>query len=308
MLNKPKKKSGKMKKRIRMFFVLLPLLLVSSGLMAQREIPDDFCISGTELKLYNLLNNHRKKNKLPEIPLSKSLCFVAKIHVNDLLNNKPDTADCNLHSWSDKGEWAECCYGREKFNNTCMTSKPVELTNYSGKGYEIAFWENVDADPEVVLDLWTSSQPSNDLILNKDIWKEKTWKAIGVGILAGYAVVWFGAETDPEQGVKICTNAENVSQKPIADKKQVTDTTSKTGEVKTASNEKWYLINASFDTREKAEKELQKYKASGFKSPAIVQSGNIYRVSLGTYNTREKALEVKKRLNPKYKDAWLHKQ
>ncbi len=297
-----------MKNRIRILLIVLPVVLMSTGLLAQHEIPDDFCLSGSELKLYNLINNYRKKSKLPEIPVSRSLCYVAKSHVMDLAVNQPDTADCNLHSWSDKGKWAECCYGREKFNNTCMTSKPAELTNYQGKGYEIAFWENVDADPEVVLELWTSSQASNDLILNNDIWKGKTWKAIGVGIQEGYAVVWFGAESDPEQGVKLCGKNESVPAAQLAIKKKETDTTSVANETQTAANEKWYLIISSFDNKETAQKEVQKYIDRGFKSPSVVQSGNNYRVSLGTYDSREKALEVKKRLNPKYKDAWLHKQ
>jgi len=40
----------------------------------------------------------------------------------------------------------------------------------------------------------------------------------------------------------------------------------------------------------------------------VVQSGKNFRVALGSYESREKAVDVKKKLNPKYKDAWLMKQ
>ncbi len=265
---------------------------------AQHIIPDDFCITSEELKLYNLVNKYRQENKLPEIPLSRNLCYVAKLHVNDLHYNRPDTAHCNLHSWSDQGDWTECCYGRDIFNNTCMTSKPKELTSYPGEGYEIAFWESVDAIPEIVLDLWTSSEASRDLILNRSQWKDKTWKAFGVGILKGYAVVWFGAEPDGSNGVRIC-NTDQVAGKLI-DKIQLAE--------KPDKSPKYYLIIASFKDNQSAQAEVNKYKSRGFRTPSVVQSGENFRVSLGTYNTQEEAVSAKKSLGEKYQQAWILKQ
>lgn len=267
---------------------------------SQDQIPDDFCISSEELKLYNLVNKYRQEHKLPEISLSKNLCYVAKLHVSDLQFNHPDTAQCNLHSWSDQGHWNECCYGRTKFNNTCMTSKPLELTTYPGSGFEIAFWESVDAMPEVVLDLWKSSSASNDLILNRDIWKGKTWKAFGVGMLEGYAVVWFGDEADNDEGVKVCNTGKMAGR--LIDKVKV-----KANE-KSVTGTRYYLIIASFKDEAGANQEMKKYKSRGFRNPSVVKSGDNFRVSLGNYPTQDEALKAKNTLGEKYQDAWILKQ
>jgi hypothetical protein len=290
---------------VKIRFVILPILvmlLLLPGLAhAQHDITDDFCINFDELKLYNLINSHRKQQGLDEIPLSKNLCYVAKLHVNDLNYNRPDTANCNLHSWSDKGDWLECCYGPSVFNNTCMTSKPKELTTYPGKGYEIAFWESVDAMPEIVLDLWKSSAASNDLILNRGNWKDKPWKAFGVGILKGYAVVWFGADADDEEGVKIC-NTDDVAGKLQKIVLEGVDAE------QSPSGVKYYLIISSWNDMASANAEVKKYKSRGFRRPSVLKSGDNFRVALGNYPTKEKALNAKKSLSEKYKDAWILKQ
>ncbi len=268
-------------------------------LAAQHNIPEDFCISTQELKLYNLVNKCRKENNQSEVSLSKNLCYVAKLHVSDLFYNHPDTGMCNLHSWSDKGIWAECCYGRNIFNNTCMTAKPKELTAYPGNGYEIAFWESVDAIPEVVLDLWKTSSASNDLILNRGIWEDENWTAFGVGMLKGYAVVWFGSEADSDEGVKICSTGEMAGR--LIDKVQLED------KPQINSETRYYLIIASFKEEAQAKSEVARLKKRGFRSPSVVLSGENFRVSLGNYATPEEATAAKKSLNEKYKAAWLLK-
>jgi hypothetical protein len=284
---------------LRIWMVIIATGLVLQG-FSQNKIPEDFCISGDELKLYNLINKYRQENKLPEIPLSKNLCYVAKLHVSDLHYNRPDTANCNLHSWSDQGHWLECCYGREKFNNTCMTSKPRELTTYSSNGYEIAFWESVDAIPEIVLDLWKTSAASRDMILNRDIWADKPWKAFGVGILKGYAVVWFGDGEDDEQGVKVCNTGLMAGR--------LIDMAKALEEANRANGPKYYLIIASFTDQASASAEVKKYINRGFRNPSVVRSGKNFRVSLGNYPTKEDALKAKSSLSDKYKDTWILKQ
>lgn len=283
--------------------VTLLLLLFagfSNPLISQDQIPDDFCISGDELKLYNLINKYRQQNGLDEVALSKNLCYVAKLHVSDLNYNRPDTANCNLHSWSDQGHWAECCYGPTKFNNTCMTSKPQELTSYPGPGYEIAFWESVDALPEIVLDLWKSASASNDLILNRDIWKDKSWKAFGVGMLKGYAVVWFGAEPDEEQGVKVCSTGKMAGR--------LIDRVTPGNSDSNSEGVRYYLIISSFEDEATAKSEVKRYKSRGFRSPSVVPSGDNFRVSLGNYATQQEAINAKKSLSEKYEKAWILKQ
>ena len=47
-----------------------------------------------------------------------------------------------------------------------------------------------------MLDIKLICKPPFEVILNQGIWKNLNWNAIGVGILNGYAVIWFGEEFD----------------------------------------------------------------------------------------------------------------
>jgi hypothetical protein len=167
------------------------------------------CVSGMEYRLYQLINEYRADNGLPEIPLSPSLCYVAGAHVWDLNNNQPEGGRCNLHSWSGKGPWTRCCYTEDHKKAECIWSKPGELTAYDGYGYEVAYYSSWPADehrdmPLAALKGWQSSPGHDHMILNRNGWKRLKWKAMGVGIYGNYAVVWFGEKKDPVQRVKWC--------------------------------------------------------------------------------------------------------
>ncbi len=138
---------------------------------------------------------YRMELGLPEIPISNALTKVAQLHCEDLTVNHPDKDICNLHSWSNKGTWNSCCYTDDHAKASCMWDKPKELTSYNFPGYEIASHSSVAMTAEMALDIWKKSKPHNDVISNKDIWKEQ-WKAIGIGIQGSYAVVWFGNSLD----------------------------------------------------------------------------------------------------------------
>jgi uncharacterized protein YkwD len=174
---------------MKIVFSILTLFLISSISSFSQELTSE------ELKLYNLIMEYRKSYGLPEIPISKSLTFVAQIHVRDLMINRPDTADCNLHSWSNKGNWRPCCYTSNHAKSDCMWEKPRELTKYNDSGFEIAAYSGNYISAQSALDLWKNSHGHNDVILNKNKWK-KEWKAIGIGIYGNYAVVWFGYASD----------------------------------------------------------------------------------------------------------------
>lgn len=168
------------------------------------------CLQSNEIELYKLLMEYRQQNGLPTIPLSSSLSFVAQTHCKDLDANYVKSSLCNMHSWSNKGKWIGCCYSPDHANASLMWSKPRELTKYKGNGYEIAFYSwhsdgNHIAEPEEALDGWKNSQGHNEVILNKGIWQTSTWKAIGIGIYHGYAMVWFGEEVDTEPTPSICS-------------------------------------------------------------------------------------------------------
>ena len=162
----------------------------------------DVCVSAEEKKLYHTINEYRKTHKLPAIPLSRSLTYVAQQHVHDLAANHPDKQPCNPHSWSDKGAWKGCCYTEDHANASCMWKKPSELTSYKSNGYEIACtgaYGSVE-----ILKCWQGSKGHNSVILNQASWKKMKWNAIGVGIYKEYAVVWFGDIADPEVKPIIC--------------------------------------------------------------------------------------------------------
>ena len=153
-------------------------------------------LSDEETELYNIIMEYRSSKGLTKIPLSKSLTFVAQTHVKDLVKNKPDVGNCNMHSWSNKGNWTPCCYTDDHARAKCMWNKPSELTSYKGNGYEIAHWNSGTATAEGALSSWKRSSGHNAVIINQGVWDSHPWKAIGIGIYKGFAVVWFGEERD----------------------------------------------------------------------------------------------------------------
>ncbi|MCH2193236.1 CAP domain-containing protein [Kordia sp.] len=170
----------------------LIVCFITFGVSAQK-------LTQEEQKLYDLLMEYRKENNLPPIPLSKSLTFVAQTHVKDLHNNNPNKGKtCNMHSWSDKGNWTACCYTRDHKKAACMWNKPRELTSYQGHGFEIAYGSTSKrymVNAEDTLEGWKKSSAHNKVILNIGKWKN-SWNAIGVGMYKNYAVVWFGKVKD----------------------------------------------------------------------------------------------------------------
>ncbi len=162
------------------------------------EGPSPAACSADALTLIDLLNDYRAENGLGAIPASSSLCVVGDLHVEDLQTEAPHAVgNCNLHSWSDAGAWSACCYTPDHAAAQCMWDKPRELTDYPGNGYENAAGGGGSLDPAQALELWKGSPGHNAVMLNEGTWANLTWNAVGVGISGGYAVLWFGEETDP---------------------------------------------------------------------------------------------------------------
>jgi hypothetical protein len=153
--------------------------------------------SAVGLELIDLVNAYRADNGLPAIPASPSLCVVSSAHTRDLADHSPHTAPggCNMHSWSDQGDWSPCCYTPDHAEAQCMWDKPRELTDYPGNGYENAY--RGSSDPAAALAGWMSSPGHNDVILNRGIWASQPWRALGADVHDGFAVLWFGREVDP---------------------------------------------------------------------------------------------------------------
>lgn len=191
--------------RFKTLVILCLAFIVSSNFYIKTNLKVEAKLSAEELKLYDLIMAYRKANRLPVIPLSVSLTYVAQQHCKDLFTNKPDlNKGCNTHSWSDKGTWKSCCYTADHKQAECMWNKPGELTNYKSNGFEIACGSSEAVYKDFVmtapyaLDSWKGSVHHNNVIMNKDIWKAVKWNAIGIGIYKGFATVWFGEIADAE--------------------------------------------------------------------------------------------------------------
>jgi len=167
------------------------------------------CLTETEQHLARLINEYRSKKGLPAIELSASLSYVAKIHSRDLEENHTHSGRCNLHSWSKSNVWSACCYTSDHKRAECMWNKPRELTSYKGDGYEIAYYNSRPPDDpleyaEDILKSWQGSPAHHMVIINRGIWRNVTWKAMGIGICKEYVTVWFGKEPDPSGIPDLC--------------------------------------------------------------------------------------------------------
>ncbi|NJP05345.1 MAG: CAP domain-containing protein [Chloroflexaceae bacterium] len=166
------------------------------------------CLTATEAELGRLINDYRAEQDLPPVALSLSLSHVAQVHVVDLHENRPDTGtdsrgmECNLHSWSDKGDWTPVCYTSDHRYAERMWIKPWEITKevYSDNGFEIA--SKGASTAAEALDLWKQSPGHNNMIIEAGNWGE--WQAMGVGFYEEYAVVWFGEQEDPQGTIPVC--------------------------------------------------------------------------------------------------------
>lgn len=277
---------------LKKIFILTTLILFLGFTTAKsqnKEIPNDFIVSKKSIELFNLINDFRLKNNLKEISLSASLSYVAAVHVNDLIANHPDTFLCNLHSWSDKGDWTACCYQAYIPIQDCMWNKPKELSPYKYRGYELAFYQDEILTAQEILSGWIEIAEASNMILNKGKWVNE-WRAMGVEAKDGYAVVWFGRAADKEPKPKISGEDKlkaNHQQTLITDK-----------------NNQYFLIFGSYNRLKDAEKRLLQLQKNGFESAVILQSDKKYRLALSVHQTLESA---KNKLPKKYNEAWILK-
>lgn len=148
-----------------------------------------------EKELYRLLSDYRTENGKPIIPLSKSLCYVAQLHVQDLTANKV-APPYTLQSWSKNGPWEGVRYTANHRQARLMWNKPKELTNYSGDGFEITFSRKGGTNARTAFNAWVRQKSVSSIMLNTGNWETITWKAVGVGLHGEFAVIWFGDKED----------------------------------------------------------------------------------------------------------------
>ncbi|HOW31116.1 MAG TPA: SPOR domain-containing protein [Bacteroidales bacterium] len=325
------------------YIVMLLLLAFTSGFAQQQVsvksakpiVPAGFCVSSDALILYNMINDFRRSNKLPVIPLSKSLCYVAIVHITDLQVSGMVENGCGLHSWSDKGVWKACCYSKDAGRVSCMNNKPKELTGYLGAGYEIAFWDEERATPLGAMELWRTTDVVQNMLLNHDKWQSKQWKAMGVAIKGGFAIVWLGDKADTPQDMAICdtdslvikgktpatavssSNAAGPANKPVTEKVSTVDKKKAAPAGEKAANtpanpdkpgDKFYLVIASMRDENAAKDEVQRLQNKGFTEAAIQKGENLFRITLGVYSSRDDAARRRDELANEFKGIWILRQ
>jgi hypothetical protein len=280
-------------------------LLFTTTLQAQQykrspAIPENFCISANEFILAKMINDYRRQNNLAVIPFSKSMFFVGRSHVQDLSQNHPDGDKCGLQSWSDKGNWKPCCYNKEEEKTSCMYNKPKELAGYKGKGYEMIYWGNEAVVPSEALEVWKSTVLTNEMMLNLGKWKSKIWKSIGVGLLEGYATVWFGDGKDQYHGVLLCQNDS------ILDSQNEISLTSTMPAIETGQSENHYfLITGSFKTRKQAEVQVASHIKQGFHKATVIEKDKVFRIAISSYSSQEEAQKALNMLTTRFKGIWI---
>ncbi|GAB1405551.1 hypothetical protein MASR1M74_27320 [Lentimicrobium sp.] len=263
-------------------------------------VMDSMCATAEEYKLFQLINEHRKQNNKPALPLSRSLSYVARVHAMDLTRYRPDFGDCNLHSWSDKGNWTACCYATDENRIKCMTEKPRQLTRYKFKAWEMAYEAGEAARAVDALDLWISIGITNDYLLNTGKWS-KPWKAMGIAVYGEYVLVWFGEEMDAEPDYFACNRPDlNLAKLNESGKPEL--------QAPVRDAEKLYhIITGSLNSLEKANREVMRLRNLGYNQARLLISGAHFRISLMTFATETEAQRAMTSLQNNFPGAWVLK-
>jgi hypothetical protein len=280
---------------LKRIIALLIFFAIAQLSYAQKQLPANFCISPQEKVLFDKLNQLRKVYGKKPLKLSASLSYVAKMHVDDLLKNNPDTSVCNLSSWSNKGSWKACCYNPYVLTQDCMWDKPKELTPYPYRGYEIAGYFEEEFNADSVIDLWSKEGEAVNILTSDGEYNNKDWVCMGVGMNHNYVSVWLGQRADEAGPPKICADNSIVEVAPVL----ASDT---------LKREAYYLIIASFKNLNEAREAVKKYRKEGFENAGTLKSGETTRVFLAQFNDMKEAMQVKSKLPYAYREAWIYKE
>jgi hypothetical protein len=278
-----------------LLFPVLLLIFPFAPIQAQKKIPEGFCVSIEEQLLYDKINLLREDYGKPAVEFSVSLSYVAQLHVDDLMNNHPDTSVCNLSSWSDKGDWTPCCHNSYVPQQDCMWDKPKELTPYTYRGYELAAYYEDTFTVDSVLKLWSNSKEVLDMLLTDGNFKKKKWICMGVGFNEHYVSVWFGQRSDLQGEPDICANSDTTAVETF------------TGDT-LSSEVTYYLIFGSFSNIKDAREAVKRYNKNGFKNAGTLSTDGKIRVYLDSYDSLKEAMYAKQQLPYNYREAWVFKE
>jgi hypothetical protein len=317
-----------------LFLCLFLVVLAFSAIGRKNEIQpvkDDSVvevISQDETILFNMINDIRRQGKMPLIPLSSDLCKVAHVHISDLLVSKPQEKGCSLHSWSSSGKWTACCQTKDPSGVECMKAKPGEITTYKGNGYELIYWGEETATPADASALWQQVEASLDMILCRGKWKGYQWKAMGVGLKEGYALLWLGDKAvdkpvnlstntlasinqplEKEQVVNITNNNKSSVAKSLPVTQAEPATNKGTGEtLESDLSTKFYTIVASVKSSESAKSELKRIKSKGYPNAFILEGESVFRIAIASYENNKLASKALPALRKDFPGVWIFKK
>ncbi|MEI6174079.1 MAG: CAP domain-containing protein [Bacteroidota bacterium] len=320
-------------RNILLLFSLMALsTIMNQSAFAQKAVkqgnpvPTVFCIDAREMNLYHMINDYRKQNNLPPIPLSKSLSYVADLHAKDLFAHHPDQGACNFHSWSNKGFWAPFCYPKDENKKNSVWDKPRELTKYASRGYEIVYWENNPLVTDTVMMVWKTEEYFNSFLLNTGKWQGKPWNAIGIAVYENYACAWFGEVQDPEGAATVCgaapeppkkdtlTQPVKPVKKPVVETKKgkaVTPDANRNDtlvkKVNDTTSVVYYIIVNTLLPKDKANQLANSLKEKGYPDAKLIEKNGKLRVSIMESPDKTAMMGKLKEVKKIYRDAWILK-
>lgn len=265
------------------------------------EVPKDFCISQKEYRLYQLVNNYREKLALDVIPLSNSLSYVAKTHAADLSSNYKQGDDCNMYSWSDKGDWKAFCYPADQNRKNDIKDKAKEISGYPGKAWELTYWDNVDVDLEEVISFWNSIPYTGAILSNTDKFAEKGWKSLGVAVQDGYVLLWFGEKEDTEPSTIICETGEKIINNSIPNELLLPSNVANSP----SPESQFFIIIGSYNRKTDAEAAVKSYKEMGYPNAVVVEEQGKIRVAIDQFSNQSDANTALSSYRNKFKGAWV---
>jgi len=283
-------------------------------------VPVSFCIDEDENELYLMINEYRQRHALAPIPLSKSLSYVAALHVKDLFFNHPDQGACNFHSWSGNGSWTAFCYPGDESKKNSVWDKPRELTRYPARGYEIVYWENNPLVRDTIIMVWKMEEYFNNFLLNTGKWQGRAWNAIGIAVYENYASAWFGEVADPEGEAYVCGSQPVVIKKESPAVKPADTLKSEKHEKQQVRNQPespvpgdstpatYYIIVKTNLKKDAADKFVYVLKSGEYPNAKVLDKDGKLRVSAFESPDKVTVMAKLKEVKKTYKDAWLLKR
>ncbi|MBM6961231.1 HU-CCDC81 and SPOR domain-containing protein [Bacteroides caecigallinarum] len=185
-----------------------------------------------------------------------------------------------------------------------VLSVPVENTYLDNSSY-------ASLGAETMLDAIRSKSMATTSLETKDIKQNNaTNRRNNVNTLRPVAVKSVKVEKAEPKASKEVKVLPAVAKKEVIKAESVKAETKSTKEVqksKSSQNKGMFIIVASLQTMQDAEKELAKFKKQGYNEATILASDNRYRIALYSYTDKAKAYEKinELRKDEQFKTAWL---